>query len=805
MKPLDPKALDTAGALVRAQARAALGQRIMALGLVLLFLWAGYLVYLAHLLLQHPAWAAYLGTRSAPDALVVCLGKGPCREVLLSLPRVLHHPVPVWAGFVLSLVTFLAGFFTYLAARRVRPTKLPGQAKLREDLSEFYHGISYLGVKNGRLLRYPGDLRFRHTLIIGTTGAGKTSRLFRPMLAFSALEGRSAVVVDLKYPDVGLLGLLPVWESFGRDVIVLLPYDSRSPRIPLLKGAEDDRIAQKLAEVIIPYQEREDVTSYYKHIERDFLQRLIQLEARTGRGSLGNIRYICQQGPDFLRNYVQTHAPDFERFFGYFFAMSKADQAKLVGGMVGKLSVFADPLVDRFTSFGPGEVDLSVIAHKPTLVYLGIPQERLQDAGGQLLLQLFKRYLDWKLLEESSETGSLKVPVEIYLDEFTNLGFLPRMSDNLSTMRSRRVAYILALQSYAQGLERYREEELESILANCNTHIIFPTALHDLDAERVSKALGRTSAYMESEGETSPHFLDTTAWWPRYSENRRLTELPLLAPEEMRNLDPSTLIIRPSVGDPFIVQAPRFDEAVSQPGIPGELKELAEHVLRVEETYRDLVEISTQMAADYITSPYLIPLTAGESEERPEALGLASGKEQLFSWVLESIKHGARIKVHRNPNHPDRITKLSIYPPGGLPPEEARTWEKAKWVKLEQGKSVVSLTNQPLEEFLRQYRDVVEYAEFLKRLEEWVDANAPKLQGHPLYQEGTEPVGRFRPPYVVVPEDVLASMGIDRERIKRLGRPARWENRRGYVEVPLSLEYIFQPPANEAPTAPQAE
>lgn len=792
-KGLDIASLDTTGALLRARRRAQLGLRLVALGFLLLLLWGGYLVYLMALLLKAPGWPQYLGTSSPPDALLACLGKGPCREALVSLPARLHR-LPFWLPPLAALGMAVGGFLVYLRFRQVKPTKLPGAAKIRQDFQEFLQGISYLGLKNGKVLRYPKDLRFRHTLILGSTGAGKTSRIFRPMLAYTAKEGRSAVVVDLKYPDGGLLGMIPLFESYGRNVIVLLPYDPRSPRLPLLRGAEDDRIAQKLAEVIIPVQEREDVTSYYKHIERDFLQRLIQLEARVGTGSLGNIRYLCQQGPDHLRNYIDTHAPDTMKYFGFFFAMNKGDQARLVGGLVGKLSVFGDPLVDRFTSFGPGEVDLSVIAKEPTLVYLGIPQERVQDAGGQLLLQLFKRYLDWVLLEASAKTGSLEVPVEIYLDEFTNLGFLPRMSDNLSTMRSRKVAYILALQSYAQGLERYREEELESIIGNCNTHFVFPTALHGKDAKRISEELGNTTVFLEGEGVHTPHLLDLRNPWPTHSHNLRITELPLLSPEEMRNLDPSTVLVRFSSGDPMVVEIPRLDEVLHDPQAPKELKELATKTMEAEAKHRALAQLDAQLAADYLVSPYLIPIPFGEGAGTHGdlgVLGLSDTKERLFTWVLESIRGGADMRVFRNPNNPTEVTKLSIRPPAGLVPEEAKSWERTKWVKLEAGNSVVSLVGLALQEFLQAHAQLVEFADLLARLKLWVEDNAPRLQGHPLFQGDGEPLGRFQPPHLILPLSVLAEMGISPERAQAFGKQVRWENRRGYIALPLSLQHFF--------------
>jgi len=777
---------DPTSELLKARRAADIGFRLIGVGLLLLVPMALLPLLLAlNKLLGDPRWAGFLGVAQGDlfGAASKCFFSGPCLSASWKVASSHYLPVTLLSPS-LPLLALLSGVVLYLRGARARPTKLPGAAQFVQDYSRYLNGISYLGVKDGKLLRYPDDLRFRHTLIIGSTGAGKTSRIIRPMLAFTAEEGRSAVVIDLKYPE-GLLDIIPLFEEAGHEVIVLLPYDERSPRLPLLKGADDPIVAQRIAEVLFPFEERETATTYYRNIEREFAFRLIHLEASKGRGSLGRIRYLCQQGPEALKEHIQKEAGDALKYLGFFFDMSKGRQAEMVAGLVGKLSIFGDPLVDRFTSFGENEVDLRKMAHKPTLVYFGIPQDRVSEAGGQILLQLFKRYLDWVILEESKERGHLKVPVEIYLDEFTNLGFLPRMSDVLSTMRSRRVAYILALQSIEQGLERYKKEELESIMANCNTWIILPQGLHDTNAKRFSEAIGEATVYMEGESVTSPHPLDWSNPWPKRGENRRMVSLPLLAPEEMRKMPIGKGLLRFTQDDPMIVDLPRLDEVLREGG-PKPLKEVALKVKRIEDKLKSLREVSPGLVSEYIIAPYLSPAKAEEEEARTEAVTVASAKERLFSWIRESIERGASMQVHRDPIRTERITKISITPPAGLVPQMAEEWEKARWVKLEKSRSVVSLVGQALEEFLSQNGDLVTCADYISRVRDWVEANAFRLQGHPRYNPNEEAIGKWEGEMCVIPAEVLAMMGIDPKKAP-IARPTRWRGSRGFVAVPLQL------------------
>lgn len=798
-----PESLDTGGQILAAQRRAQRWRVIAGLFFSLVLVAALMAVHASSVMLSsRPEWGRYLGVQAQPNATLSCLTDGACRQALFLVSRRVHFVPFHWVAF-LGLSSGLVALALSAAALRVKPSKLPGAAKLAQTWEHLTKGISYLGVKEGKILRYPGDLRFRHTLIIGSTGAGKTSRLIRPALAYAAKEGRSAVVIDLKYPDVGLLGMVSVFEAYERQVIVLLPYDKRSPQLPLLRGAEDERVAQKIAEVIIPVEEREGVTSYYANIERELLQRLIHIEATYGKGSLGQIRFVCQRGPDEIQKYIEQKAPDAKSYFGAFFSLSKGKQAEIAWGLVGKLKAFGDPLVDRFTSFGHGEVDLRSATKRPTLVYFGIPQERLQDAGGQILLQLFKRYLDWVFLEESKKTGKLEVPVEVFLDEFTNLGFLPRMSDNLSTMRSRRVAYVLALQSFSQGLERYREEELESIIANCNTWVIFPKALSDIDAERISKALGNTTAFLVADGEHSPHFLDFRSFWPSYSVNYRPEKLPLLSPEEMRNLEGGSVLLRFSDGDPLVAQAPRFDEVLRDPKAPKELRELAAFVAEAERKYQDLLSLdmenAAEFAADYLTGPYLVPQAEDEEETPFEAAarGIQESKKALYEWFAEMVRQGAEVVVHRSPE--GKVAKLDLYPPAGLLPEEAENWANAKWVKLSKGKKVIGLVPPALEGFIEAHGDLVEAVDLAGRLRSWVEANARRLEGHPAQDSSQVPIGRWKRNRVVISLDSLAELGISKDLAAKYGKEVRWENKRGFYDLPLTAKEALEGAPSSSP------
>lgn len=755
-------------------------------------------------------WGAYLRLPAEGivlDALSACLYNGPCRGGLFKTLGAL--PVPFWALFAPGVLLLGWALIRYISASHQTPTKLPGAAQFRQNWrKDLTGGISYMGVKEGVQLSYRGDARFKHTFILGSTGAGKTSRVIRPMIATAALEGRSSVVWDLKYPDPALLSSLEIYRQMGYRVMAYLPYEPNSPRIPLLRGAQDPNIARNLAEVIIPVGEKESKATYYINIERQLLATLIYIEAQE-TGSLGEIARQCQRGFKSLQRHIDSKAQDRAETLGFFFDLADSMKSSMTAGLAGLLSPFNDPMLARSTSFGPivegqrqEELDLSILAKEPSLWYLGIPQRYIMGGAGQIFLQLLKRYLDRILLEESERNGGpLKVPVEIYLDEFTNLGYLPYMPDVLSTMRSRRVAYTLALQSFAQGLERYEEEALESILGNCNTWILFGYGLSDVDAERVSRALGKSTVYEMGHSVSTPHLLDFQRMFPSYGQNSRLAESMLLSPEELRGLPEGVGVVRFAAGDPIVADFPRLDQIKK---VKGPIAQAARIAQGIDERLKGLERHLRQMGLDeeavvrgvatYILGDALLQYR----EDEELAQKKETPPETIFvEWICRELPKAEDYKTHYDPEK-RRLTKVSFRPAGGLFPEVAGQWEKMQWIKRERGREIMSLVQDGLRIVEEKAPGLFEGMRVYHQVKAWVEAHQKQIEGHPSYQPGGEPVARLRGNSLLVSAAVLARIGIGEEEVARLGGDrTRVQGRRGYFEIPLT------PPAT-TPVAKEA-
>lgn len=518
-------------------------------------------------------WADYVGRPTIGPFLFFffCQANSTCQGVFNEAWLARYPAVPVIATFFVS--AFGAAVSSSLAAGP-GVTKLPGGARwadkrdlkplIKDRKDDPRRGYLGLHADSGAMLRPPERDRCAHTLIIGGTGAGKSTAYFKPNLMRDALEGNSAVVFDLKYPDSssGLFDMVPVFKQAGHDVQLFLPYSKYSLYLPLLAGAENSIEAANITDMIAPTQTRTNDGGFYNKQQRAMLHGLILAQARSERPSLAAITKLLLSGTAEVHAYVRNH-PDQEvreRLLGIFEQDNRIVHG-IVRGLVEELEMFNDPRLARATSVSHGtenHANLSTIGEQPSLLYIGIPQEELMRTRGQTLLQLVKRMLDTQLIRTANKHGGrLPVHSNVYLDEFASLGPLPHVGENFATMRSRRVAYHVSLQNLSQGDAVYGTTNFRAFIAgNFRQTLLFARHLAFEDAQHYSTALGELTTLSEMRGTSRRHIFE----WPRHDRRSHEVALPLAAAEELREWPHGEGILLRHGSPPTRVLLPRLDE-----------------------------------------------------------------------------------------------------------------------------------------------------------------------------------------------------------------------------------------------------
>lgn len=190
-----------------------------------------------------------------------------------------------------------------------------------------------------------------------------------------------------------------------------------------------------------------------------------------------------------------------------------------------KLSIFSDMSICSLTS--ANEIDFGDIATKPTALFLQIPDEKetRHTLAAMVILQAYKG-----LVAKANTYPDLSLPRSVYflLDEFGNLPKIHKLEQMITVGRSRKIWLSLVVQSYAQLAKVYDEKTADIIKSNCNIQIFIGTT--DLKTiEEFSRKCGNFSIIQRNVSFSSSN--------DGIGSSVSVKERPLIYPTELQQLN----------------------------------------------------------------------------------------------------------------------------------------------------------------------------------------------------------------------------------------------------------------------------
>jgi type IV secretion system protein VirD4 len=405
----------------------------------------------------------------------------------------------------------------------------------------------YLGRYRGRDISLSEWQQYEHVLLTAPTGAGKSTRFIIPDL-LRETGARSLFVADLK----GELYKVTVgWLSQQMQIWLFAP---TSPKIsqgynPLahIKGVED---AQDFAETWVANTGSGGKdANYWENNARLLISatvlHLLATEKAPPFSRLADL--ITNQSFDDIREmFNKTRSRD-ARYIARQFVESMQKNERLIGSIMteigNRFQFLASPNARAVTAVN--NIDFDEMIQTPTAFFLSIPRaevRRYRPLLSVLTEQMFKAW------EKHGTNG-----MACYLDEFTNLGYLPGFGDFIATARSLKVGLFMAIQNFSQLVERYGKNDAETIKANAVTHLLLPGA-----------GLEETRYYSERMG-------DATV--PTYTVNRRgsgmaqeltftegETRRRLMTPDELRTMPGDQMLLLDARSAPILLKTTKYFE-----------------------------------------------------------------------------------------------------------------------------------------------------------------------------------------------------------------------------------------------------
>ena len=385
---------------------------------------------------------------------------------------------------------------------------------------------------------------FDHTLIIGSTGSGKTICEIMPLIFNLGYAGESMVINDVKGELFSHTSDFLKRQGYEIKVINLrdaLASDGWNPLHLAYKYYKEGNI--DLAGDIIE--------NFSKSLTKNLSSKDMYWE-KSATAVLTALCYaVIEDAPkeqqvhlfSIYNMLVEHGAKTIDRFnsldlyfqqkpFGNLAKMSYATgsfakgetRATLFSVLATVIKIFSDTGIANLTSRTDFELD--DIGKEKTAVFLIIPDEK------ESRHELASLFIDqcYQALVNSAQTlsnGKMPIRVNFILDEFANMPPITSISNKITVSRSRNIRFYLVVQDFDQLKEKYKESA-GTIKSNATTWIYLLTSDNE-SAKEISSRLGKYT--ISSERISTSSRLEQLDY--NISNDKSLMGRELLMPDEL--------------------------------------------------------------------------------------------------------------------------------------------------------------------------------------------------------------------------------------------------------------------------------
>ncbi len=373
--------------------------------------------------------------------------------------------------------------------------------KERRTLGEF------LLQRDGKMVRVPRERESSHFLMIGDTGAGKSS-LIRQILMQVEERGETVIVYD------PALEYTPQFYEPGRGDVILNPLDERMPYWSPCDEVRHEAEAEGLAAALFKDDPR--TNPFFVMVPRQiFAHLLIEQPKRTPQELLA----ILRDERELAKRLKDTeHA-----------AAIYPDAGPQRGGMIATLNSVSNALKllprqeEAKTSWTAAEWS----RQRQGWLFVTSPPEFRER-----LRPLISMWLDMLVLRLMNQGRPGVRPVWFILDELQSLHALPQLHTAITESRKVKNPVVLGFQGRSQ-LEELYGRKAEAMLSQPATKIFLRTDEAN-SAKWISQTIGDVEIERLRESRTEGHF-------PHRSRNSRNYQLdrqtePLVMPSEIAGL-----------------------------------------------------------------------------------------------------------------------------------------------------------------------------------------------------------------------------------------------------------------------------
>lgn len=497
--------------------------------------------------------------------------------------EMLAEPLPFeWSNQTPRFLLIFTGLYAVivLAAssehRNTRPGEEHGSARWgnAKELNRRYRDTQGPNLLMTRNIRIGVDgYKHKHNtnvLVVGGSGAGKTRTYAVP----NVLEaGCSMVITDPKGEILRKTGGFLKRAGYEVRVFDLLNPDASFCYNPFRYVRDDKEVLQLITNLIQnttpPHAQSSD--PFWEKSETALLQALMLYllhEAPPEEQNFGMVMELLGSAQvkeedenfesplDILFERLAMRDPEsiaVKQYGIYKQAAGKTAKSILIS-CGARLAPFDIAELRDLMTYDEMELDLLGDRRTALFVIISDTDDTFNFVVSIMYTQLFNLLCD---RADDQCGGQLKYHVRLLLDEFANIGLIPKFDKLIATIRSREISASIILQSQSQ-LKTIYKDAAETIIGNCDT-MLFLGGKESSTLKEISETLGKETIDLYN---TS----DTRGQSPSFGTTYQKTGKELMSRDELSVMDGSKCIlqlrgVRPFLSDKFdITKHKRYKE-----------------------------------------------------------------------------------------------------------------------------------------------------------------------------------------------------------------------------------------------------
>ena len=359
-----------------------------------------------------------------------------------------------------------------------------------------------------------------HTLVIGSTGSGKTQTVIKPTVKLLAKAGESMIITDPKGEIYEATANMLRDKGYDVQILNFRDPQNGSSWNPLAmpyrmyKSGNQDKAIELLDDLAlnILYDESSNNSDpFWEKTSADYFSGValgLFEDANEDEININSISLMTTVGEEkfggstYIKEYFSFKDPAGAAAINASSTINAPTDTKgsILSVFRQKIKLFASR-ENLSEMLSHNDIELADIGRRKTALFIIVQDEK--KTYHSLVTILLKQCYETLIDVAQENGGELPVRTNFLLDEFANMPPLKDVTTMITAARSRHIRFTMIIQNYAQLNQVYGKENAETIRGNCG-NIIYLISAELAALEEISKMCGEVKSKKDDKTASTP-------------------------------------------------------------------------------------------------------------------------------------------------------------------------------------------------------------------------------------------------------------------------------------------------------------